>query len=222
MTTEIAMVLDRSGSMESIAEDTIGGVNAFLAAQRALPDPCTVTLVQFDHEYDVVYHAVPVGRVAPLTSQTYVPRGSTALLDAIGRTIDALGTRLANMQRGDRPARVMVVIVTDGQENASHVVTRQQVFDKITHQRDVYKWEFVFLGANQDAIAVAATYAIPHTNTMTYAASSAGTKAVYDVMADKVSSFRSTGNFTAFTHAERTQAMADDAVPVTTTVTTES
>jgi len=191
-------------------------VNKFLADQRALSDPCTVTLVQFDHEYDVVYNAVPVGRVIPLTSVTYQPRGSTALLDALGRTIDTLGQRLSVMAMGDRPDKVIVVIVTDGQENASHEVTREQVFNKITHQRDVYKWEFVFLGANQDAIAVAATYAIPHTNTMTYAASSAGTKAVYDVMADKVSSFRSTGNFTAFTAQERAVAMTPDTTTPTT------
>lgn len=156
----IAVVLDRSGSMRSIRDATIEGFNEFLAAQKAVPGEAALTLAQFDHEYDIVHDAAPLANVEPLNTTTYVPRGSTALLDAIGRTIDGLGKRLAAMPEHNRPSRIIVAIMTDGLENASQTFTRARIFEMITHQRERYSWQFMFLGADQDAIAIGRDYGI--------------------------------------------------------------
>lgn len=177
--TEIAIVLDRSGSMESVRIDTIGGFNTFLAEQVDEAGDVNVTLVQFDGEYDIVYLREPVRRAPRLTTETYVPRGSTALLDAIGRTIDELGARLASMPEPARPGKVIVVIITDGHENASIQYSREQVFQRIRHQTDVYGWEFVYLGANQDAIEAGARVGISAEYSMSCAAGEQGTRALY-------------------------------------------
>jgi hypothetical protein len=173
--THISIVLDRSGSMVSVAEDTIGGFNQIVGAQREIPD-VTLSLVQFDNEYEVVFNAVPIKKVPTLTARTYVPRGSTALLDAIGRTIVAEGSRLAAMPESERPKKVLFVILTDGQENASREFDRPRIFDMITHQREKYAWEFVFVGANQDAIATATSMGMNASNASNYSATRGGTK----------------------------------------------
>lgn len=173
--TDITVVLDRSGSMAFIADDTIGGFNAFIDEQKKTPGRAALTLVQFDHEYDFVHKAVAVGEVPHLTSQTFIPRGYTALLDAIGRAIVETGERLSGMAEGERPGYVVFAIVTDGQENSSKEYTRDKVLSMISHQRAAYQWDFVFLGANQDAIKVAGGIGIAAGNAMTYAANSQGT-----------------------------------------------
>lgn len=180
--------------MLSIAADTIGGFNRMLADQKAQPGEASFSLVQFDHEYQVVYTAVPIRQVEPLTEKTFEPRGSTALLDAIARTVDATGARLAAMPEGERPQKVICVIVTDGQENASKEFSRRQVFEKISHQRDVYQWEFLFLGANQDAISEAGAIGVPATHAMNYAASAAGVASSYDSVSRATSRARSGGS----------------------------
>ena len=158
--TEIAFVLDRSGSMNPIAGDAIGGFNTFLAAQQALPGEARLTLVLFDHEYLVPHTSAAMSAVTPLDAATYVPRGMTALLDAVGRTIDDLGARLAALPEEERPAKVIVAILTDGQENASRDYTFAKVSAMIKHQQEKYSWEFIFLAANQDAIAAAGALSI--------------------------------------------------------------
>src|SRR6476620_7328202 len=125
--TDVTVILDRSGSMEAIASDVIGGFNQFLAEQQRHPGDCRLTLVQFDDRYEVLYLARPIADAARLTADTFEPRGSTALLDAIGRTIDATGARLAALPEAERPNRVLLAIVTDGQENASVHYTRDRV-----------------------------------------------------------------------------------------------
>lgn len=190
MKADITMILDRSGSMASIALDTIGGVNTFLRDQKDVPGEALFTLAQFDDRYEIVHDAVPIARVEPLTEKTFVPRGSTALLDAIARTIDSAGKRIAAIPEGDRPDKVICVIVTDGQENASRTYTRSKVFDRIAHQRDVYKWEFVFLGANQDAIEEAGKLGIGAASSMSYTASAAGVAANYRSLSANLSSVR--------------------------------
>lgn len=173
--THITIVLDRSGSMESVREDTIGGFNVFLNEQKAEPGQATLTLVQFDNEYEVVYDTLPLAKVPPLTQKTFQPRGSTALLDAIGRAMNETGKRLAEMPDSERPGKVLLVIMTDGYENASQEFTSEQIFQKITHQREVYSWQIVFIGANQDAIATGSSLGIAPSNSLNYVADSAGT-----------------------------------------------
>jgi hypothetical protein len=146
--TDITLVVDRSGSMETMRQDAEGGINTFISQQAERPGECRVTLVQFDSEYEMVFRGV---EAAACPRYQLVPRGSTALLDAVGRTIDDTGARLAALPEADRPGLVIFVITTDGMENSSRSFTRQQVRDMIAHQQQVYNWQFTFLAANSDA-----------------------------------------------------------------------
>lgn len=149
--TELIIVLDRSGSMGGIVDDTIGGINALISGQATSTGEVKLTLIQFDDKYGVFVDGKPIKDVPLLNKQTYVPRGSTALLDAIGRTINDVGARLAATREEERPSLVLFVIQTDGQENASKEFSHQKIKEMIAHQKDVYKWQFLFLGADQDA-----------------------------------------------------------------------
>lgn len=200
--TDITIILDRSGSMQSVQADTIGGYNSFIAAQAKLPGVASMSLVQFDDRYEVVYGGVASAQVKPLDDLTFVPRGSTALLDAIGRTINDVGARLAALPEYSRPSKVILVILTDGQENASRQFNRQQVFGLITHQREVYGWDFVFLGANQDAIAAGASIGIAANSSLSYAADCAGTHDVFVSTSSYVANSRS-GVAATFGEADR-------------------
>lgn len=192
--TDVTIILDRSGSMEAIATDVIGAFNQFLAAQQREPGDCRLTLVQFDNVYETVYSSTPIADVPKLTTKTFVPRGSTALLDAIGRTIDDTGRRLSALPESDRPDRVLIVIITDGLENSSSDYTRDRVLEMITTQRDVYYWTFLFLAANQDAIEAGARIGVGAAHSMNWNATGAGVAAASLAMSKAVSRFRSTGD----------------------------
>ena len=172
--TEIAFILDRSGSMSSHLNAAIDGFNGFLHEQKDTPGQARFSLILFDEHYDTTCASVPVREVVDLDRSTFVPRGSTALLDAIGRTIDELGARLAAMPEDDRPGQVIVAILTDGEENASLNYSLSDVSSRIAHQSDVYRWQFFFLGADQDAIAKAAAMNIGHHAAMRFVANEEG------------------------------------------------
>jgi len=193
--TEIICVADRSGSMASICTDAIGSFNTFLEDQQAFPGECLFTYTQFDGVYEIIHSGISIQKITPLDKTTYVPRGATALLDAIGKTIDAVGNRLANTPEDQRPERILFVILTDGCENASKMYTRSQIFDKITHQRDVYNWQFVFLAAGQDAFDEATSIGILPGHTYCYAAGNAGAhvQSMCD-MAAMATAYRQTGD----------------------------
>lgn len=161
----IAVILDRSGSMQAVKTDTEGGLAAFLEAQHEAPGTTTVSLYQFDDQYETVYERKPLADVPAFKLH---PRGATALLDAVSRTITALGEHLADTQEADRPGEVIVVILTDGHENASAEYTKTGVKKLITHQQDEYGWKFVFLGADQDAFAAAGGIGIARGTTLSY------------------------------------------------------
>lgn len=184
--THIAIVLDRSGSMEDCAADTRGGFDTFIAEQKKAPGTASLTLAQFDSLYEVVHDFADIQSIPPLV---FVPRGSTALLDAIGRTITATGARLAELPEDARPEHVIFVIITDGEENASREFNRDQILKMIAHQRDAYKWEFVFLGANQDVIQAGSAIGIHQQNSMTY--DPQNVKAMYRSVAVNTASVRS-------------------------------
>jgi len=188
--SEIAFVLDRSGSMKSCQQAAIEGFNQFLADQQKTDGLAKLTLVLFDDEYLVAISSIPVEEVVPLTDDTYQPQGCTALLDAIGQTIDDLGWRLAALSEKDRPGQVIVAILTDGLENASQRFTWKEIAGKIKHQTDTCKWVFLFLGANQDAIATAANLSIPANNAANYVADAAGSKAGQAAFSRKMSALR--------------------------------
>ncbi len=188
--TEIAFVLDRSGSMDVCCDAAISGFNLFLDEQQRTEGLAKLTLVLFDDEYLVPINALPVAEVIALNHETYIPRGSTALLDAIGRTVDDLGTRLAAMPEKGRPAQVIVAILTDGLENSSQSYTWQQIARAIKQQTTQYRWTFLFLGANQDAIATAAQMNIAAGNAATYVADAAGLHASSSSLTRKVRGMR--------------------------------
>jgi hypothetical protein len=187
---DITVVLDRSGSMESVRDDTIGGFNRFVEDQKAVPGDAVLTLVQFDNEYEFVHRAAPIKEVPSLDRKTFVPRGSTALLDAIGRAIGETGSRLDGMAEDARPDKVFFVIITDGHENASREFRREKILEMIGHQQSVYSWQFVFLGANQDAIQAGASIGVPTANTLSYASNAASTAAAFASVTRGVSANR--------------------------------
>ena len=150
--TDITLVVDRSGSMDAVRGDAEGGVNSFIAQQAKESGEALLTLMQFDTEYELVHNGVPVSQVP---AYKLVPRGMTALLDAIGRAINETGERLSNMNEQDRPGLVVFVVMTDGQENSSMEFSKDRIREMIEHQQDEYNWHFTFLGANQDAFAEA-------------------------------------------------------------------
>ncbi|HQY98673.1 MAG TPA: VWA domain-containing protein [Propionicimonas sp.] len=163
--THIEFVLDRSGSMQSIRSDIEGGFAAFIADQSTHPGRCTVGLARFDDQYEVVFTGLDVHAVPPLDLQ---PRGSTAMLDAIGRSINALGARLAALAEGERPGTVIVAIMTDGMENASKEFTHAMVNDLITRQERDYNWQFLYMGADQDAVEVGASIGVRADRSLSY------------------------------------------------------
>jgi hypothetical protein len=210
--TDITLVLDRSSSMGVIKEATIEAFNGFLASQRTGVGVARMTLIQFDDQYEPVCRGLPLDSVAPLTAGTYQPRGSTALLDAMGRAIQETGDRLRDLPEHERPGTVLFVTLTDGQENSSRQFTLHQVNDLINRQRETYRWEFVFLAANQDAIAAASQMGISASHAMTFGHTSGGTAACFDALDNQVHRLRkarSTGDTAAqvaFTQSERDAA----------------
>lgn len=202
--TEIILLVDKSGSMERIKRDTEGGINTFIEEQRKVPGKCKVTLVTFSGNHNMVYSAVDISDVPRFELS---PTGSTALLDAIGHTINSVGERLSALKEEERPGKIFFVISTDGEENASKEFTRAHIFDKIKHQTDQYKWEFVFLGANQDAIQVGHSIGINAQRAVTYSANAVGTKSLYRGLSNAMAFSRVSGQAMSYNQAAYNQAV---------------
>lgn len=188
--TRIAIILDRSGSMESVRESTVTGFNEFIRKQREVGGDVSVKLVQFDDQYDVVFDK-PLAEVPELTQATFVPRGWTALYDAQGKTIVTLGEELEKTPESERPSKVIVMTLTDGQENQSKEYKLSDISKMIKAQQEKYNWEFIFLGANQDAVKTAATMNIPLRSSMTYTSNAQGMQATMAAASNYVSLARS-------------------------------
>ena len=188
--TEIVFILDRSGSMAGLEADTIGGFNAMIEKQKAEPGQALVSTVLFDNEIQVIHDRVPLEKIPPLTEKEYFVRGSTALLDAVGGAIHHIGNVHKYAREEDRPEKTLFVITTDGMENASHRYTADQVRQMIKRQKEKYGWEFLFLGANIDAVQTAARYGIGEDRAVTYRAESEGTRLNYSVLENVVSDVR--------------------------------
>ena len=207
--TEIAYILDRSGSMQPMQEAAVSAFNDFLALQLTVPGQARLTLVQFDDAYEVPVAGRYLPDVPQLTAATYTPRGSTALLDAIGRTIQETDRRVEAMTNANKPAKVIVAVFTDGFENASQHFTSATISDLIRRYRDEKSWEFIFLAANQDAIASAAALHMDVNLSASVDFSVSGIKSTGSAMARKVraSRMKASGQMDA-------QAQADDAKPL--------
>jgi len=163
--THLYFLLDRSGSMQTIVDDTVGGFDAFIAEQRTSPGECRVTLAQFDDHYEEVYADRPIADVPSLVLQ---PRGTTALLDSIGRLVTDAGRRLDALPEDQRPGTVVVGIMTDGMENASREWAHPQIKQLIETQTRDYQWQFLYLGADQDAIEVGMSIGVGAGHAVTY------------------------------------------------------
>ena len=178
--TLIAALLDRSGSMKAITDDMRGGFDSFIAKEAGQPGETQVTLAQFDDRYEVVYSDRPIATVPPLTLQ---PRGMTALLDAIGRFVTDVGAGLAALPADERPGAITVLVMTDGHENASKEWTAEAVRALIAQQETVYGWDFVFLGANMDAVEVGANLGFAPGKSLSYDADGDAVGGAWDAVA---------------------------------------
>ena len=169
--TDITLVVDRSGSMEAIRSDAEGGVNAFISDQAKEDGDCLLTLVQFDTEYDFVINGQPIREVE---NYRLVPRGATALLDAVGRAVNETAERIEKLPEDKRPGLVIFVVMTDGLENSSCEFTKQQIKQMIEQKQNNEQWEFTFLGANQDAFAEASAMGMARGGAANYRADKVG------------------------------------------------
>ena len=188
--TEIVFVLDRSGSMSGLEKDTIGGFNSMIEKQRKEEGEALVSTVLFDHLTEVIMDRVPIKEVEPLTEDDYIPRGTTALIDALGGAIHHIGNVHKYARDEDRPEHTLFVITTDGMENASHHYSSDDVKRMIKRQTELYGWEFLFLGANIDAVETARSYGIDEMHAASYVSDSAGTIRNFAAMDAAISSVR--------------------------------
>ncbi|KZE64813.1 hypothetical protein AWM68_09135 [Fictibacillus phosphorivorans] len=187
--TEIVFLLDRSGSMSGLEKDTIGGFNAFVKRQCELDGETVLTTVLFDDQYEVLCSGAPASSVH-LTNDAYYVRGTTALLDAVGKTIVDVGHRLSQVNEEDRPGKIIFVITTDGMENASQEFSYEKVKDLIRHQQEKYSWEFIFMGANIDVAKEAASIGIKEENAFHFEATHDGVENMYAIMSEQVTDRR--------------------------------
>ncbi len=188
--TEIVFILDRSGSMAGLEEDTIGGFNALIGKQRTEPGEAYVSTVLFDNHSEVIHDRVTLDRVPKLTRKEYYVRGCTALLDAVGGAIKHISTVHRYAREEDRPEKTLFVITTDGMENASHRYRYSEVRQMIERQKKEHGWEFLFLGANIDAAREAARFGITEDRAANYHADRQGTAVLYEAVSETVCNFR--------------------------------
>ena len=188
--TELVFILDRSGSMGGLESDTIGGFNSMLNKQKKEDGRAYVSTVLFDHETEVLHDRVPIEKVPELTDKDYTVRGCTALLDAIGSAIHHIGNVHKYARPEDVPEHTMFVIITDGMENASKRYSGKEIKKKIEKEKSKYGWEFLFIGANIDAIATARNFGISEDRAVNYKADRQGTGVVYDSVCEAVSNVR--------------------------------
>ena len=200
--TELVFILDRSGSMQGLEGDTIGGFNAMLEKQKKEPGEAYVSTVLFDDQTEVLHDRVALEKVQPITDKEYYVRGCTALLDAVGGAIHHIGNIYKYARPEDVPEHTLFVITTDGMENASRRYTARQVRAMIRRQRERYGWEFLFLGANMDAVETAAGLGIARDRAATYRCDSAGTRLNYEAVGRAVAAVRASVPLSADWKAE--------------------
>ena len=188
--TEIVFILDRSGSMAGLEDDTIGGFNAMLEKQKQEQGEAFVSTVLFDNVSEVIHDRVDIQKIAPMTRKDYYVRGSTALLDAVGNAIHHIGNVHKYAREEDRPEKTVFVITTDGMENASRQYTYDRLKTVIERQKEKYGWEFLFLGANIDAAREAARFGIHADRAANYHADRKGTAVIYEAVSEAVGSVR--------------------------------
>lgn len=193
--TQIVCILDRSGSMSTIIDDAIGGFNSFLKEQKKLTDDATITIALFDDRYDLLYNNVPIKEVELINNDTWMPRGTTALYDAIGKTINDVKNAHKDLPKNERPDKVLVCIVTDGFENSSVEYSLEMV-KKIIKSSKKDGWDFIYLAANQDAFSVGSSFGVSCGNTFTFTADTNGVADLSGKLNQAVYYYRTTNTST--------------------------
>lgn len=188
--TELVFILDRSGSMSGLESDTIGGFNAMITKQKKEDGEAYVSTILFDNVSEVLYDRVPLKEIPKMTAKDYTVRGCTALIDAIGGAIKHIRNIHKYVRPEDVPAHTMFIITTDGQENASHRFISDEVKKMIEHQKAEYGWEFLFIGANIDAVETAAKFGIGRNRAVNYTADSEGTQLLYETLSAPICAMR--------------------------------
>ena len=189
--TELVFILDKSGSMSGLESDTIAGYNSMLEKQKMQEGEAVVTTVLFDDKYELLHDRINIKGVKSITNKDYFVEGTTALLDALGKTIKKIENVQHNTSEDERAEKVVFIITTDGMENASREFTYEKIKDMIDHQKEKYKWEFIFLGANIDAVKTASAFGIGADRSANYHADGIGTCLNYEVVSDAISEIRS-------------------------------
>jgi len=188
--TEIVFILDRSGSMSGLESDTIGGFNSMIAKQKKVEGEAVISTVLFDDQFEVLHNRVPLELVRPMTGKDYYVSGSTALLDAIGRGIKKIGKVQKYTPEDFRAEKVIFIITTDGMENASREYSYESIKKMVERQKEMYNWEFIFLGANIDALETAERFGIRRDRAANYHSDGKGTRMNYDVLSEAISDLR--------------------------------
>ncbi len=191
--TEMVFILDRSGSMGGLEADTIGGFNSMIEEQKKKDGKAYVTTILFDNEYETLHDRVELDKIKPMTDKEYTVRGMTALLDAVGKAINHIGNIHKYARNEDVPEHTMFVITTDGAENASTIYEQAQIKHMIERQKKKYGWEFIFIGANIDAVSTAKRMGIAPERAVEYRQDSKGTRGVYNGISNAVCSMRECG-----------------------------
>ena len=186
--TEVVFILDRSGSMSGLEADTIGGFNSMIEKQKKVEGEVLISTVLFDHESVVIHDRVPLAEIKPMTAKDYEVRGSTALLDAIGDAVKHIKTIHKYAREEDRPSKTLFVITTDGEENSSERYSYKQIKKLVEAQKEL-GWEFIFLGANIDAVSVASSIGVSASRAVNYHSDKVGTKKTYGAIAGFMSAF---------------------------------
>jgi len=202
MQTQITFVLDSSGSMSSIEDDTKGGFNAFLRDQQDEPGFASVTLYEFNTNVELVYEGYPIEDAPELDDENYTPGGRTALHDAIYRAVTETAERVTEVEVAERPDNVVVVVLTDGKENASET-HQERVREQVKLRREEHEWEFLFIGANQDAALTAESMGIDADQSLDMAHSGEGAQAAYESTSEQIREARQTGQTSGYSYADR-------------------
>lgn len=200
--TWIVFLIDRSGSMNAIKKDMIGGFNSFIKTQQKNTGECRIFAYKFDTKYEILFENVDIQCSPELTEENYIPRGGTALYDSMGKLITEFGEKLASLTENERPEKVLFVTITDGQDNArleaGRHFTSDEVKEMVTHQTNVYKWNFAYIGANQDAWAVGCSMGYIKGSTLNYTADSLDTARAFKDLDVSTSYWRTGSHTTSF------------------------